>query len=63
MTQHAPSGDAADLARFGYTQELRRQLGLKDLLIYGLVFMVPIAPFPSLAGCSMPATTWCPSPT
>ena len=28
MTQHAPSGDAADLARFGYTQELRRQLGL-----------------------------------
>lgn len=50
MTQHAPSGDAADLARFGYTQELRRQLGLKDLLIYGLVFMVPIAPFSIFGG-------------
>ncbi|WP_313332495.1 APC family permease, partial [Pseudomonas oryzihabitans] len=50
MTQHAPSGDAADLARFGYTQKLRRQLGLKDLLIYGLVFMVPIAPFSIFGG-------------
>src|SRR6187397_1698159 len=30
---------------FGYRQELRRTLGLGDLLIYGLIFMVPIAPF------------------
>jgi len=29
----------------GYRQELRRALTTKDLLIYGMVFMVPIAPF------------------
>lgn len=34
-----------DLGAFGYTQELKRSLSLRDLLIYGLVFMVPIAPF------------------
>ncbi|MEU4805410.1 APC family permease [Actinosynnema sp. NPDC023587] len=33
------------LERYGYTQELRRSLGFKDLLVYGLIFMVPIAPF------------------
>ncbi|MFI6477466.1 APC family permease [Nonomuraea sp. NPDC050663] len=31
--------------RFGYRQELQRSLGFADLLIYGLIFMVPIAPF------------------
>jgi amino acid transporter len=31
--------------RFGYPQELRRGVGLADLVFYGLVFMVPIAPF------------------
>jgi amino acid transporter len=35
----------AELNKFGYKQELQRSLGLWDLLIYGLVFMVPIAPF------------------
>jgi amino acid transporter len=30
--------------RFGYRQELRRTLSFSDLLFYGLVFMVPIAP-------------------
>jgi amino acid transporter len=34
-----------DLDRFGYRQELRRSLSFWDLLVYGLVFMVPIAPF------------------
>ncbi|MFC3741659.1 APC family permease [Paractinoplanes deccanensis] len=34
-----------DLERFGYRQELSRSLGFTDLLIYGLIFMVPIAPF------------------
>ncbi len=29
---------------FGYQQELRRTLGFRDLLVYGMVFMVPIAP-------------------
>jgi amino acid transporter len=37
---------AADqLGRLGYKQELQRSLSLWDLIIYGLVFMVPIAPF------------------
>ncbi|WP_327086383.1 APC family permease [Nonomuraea sp. NBC_01738] len=31
--------------RFGYRQELKRSLGFTDLMIYGLIFMVPIAPF------------------
>ncbi|WP_327009675.1 APC family permease [Dactylosporangium sp. NBC_01737] len=29
----------------GYRPELRRTLGFRDLVVYGLVFMVPIAPF------------------
>lgn len=33
------------LEEFGYRQELRRALTTRDLLIYGMVFMVPIAPF------------------
>jgi amino acid transporter len=33
------------LGSFGYAQELKRSLSLSDLMIYGLVFMVPIAPF------------------
>ncbi|OKI50967.1 APC family permease [Micromonospora sp. CB01531] len=33
-----------DLARYGYRQELARQLRFRDLLSYGLVYMVPIAP-------------------
>jgi amino acid transporter len=31
--------------QFGYKQELRRQLSFRDLVVYGLIFMVPIAPF------------------
>ncbi|MFI6321037.1 APC family permease [Nonomuraea sp. NPDC050556] len=31
--------------QFGYRQELRRGVGLTDLVYYGLIFMVPIAPF------------------
>jgi amino acid transporter len=30
---------------FGYTQELKRALTVWDLVIYGMIFMVPIAPF------------------
>ncbi|GAA4565244.1 APC family permease [Planotetraspora kaengkrachanensis] len=36
---------AAGVEQFGYKQELRRSLTFTDLLIYGLIFMVPIAPF------------------
>ena len=34
-----------DIESFGYKQELKRALTFWDLLIYGLIFMVPIAPF------------------
>ncbi|NMO52414.1 APC family permease [Actinoplanes sp. TBRC 11911] len=37
--------DTADLKKYGYRQELSRSLSFTDLLIYGLIFMVPIAPF------------------
>ena len=36
------------LERFGYQQELARRVGYADLVFYGLVFMVPIAPFGDL---------------
>lgn len=34
-----------NLEQFGYKQELKRRLKFSDLLVYGLIFMVPIAPF------------------
>jgi amino acid transporter len=37
-------GDAS-LEQLGYKQELKRSLSTSDLIIYGLIFMVPIAPF------------------
>ncbi|GAB47685.1 APC family permease [Mobilicoccus pelagius] len=40
----APHADRS-LEDFGYTQELHRSLTFTDLLVYGLIFMVPIAPF------------------
>jgi amino acid transporter len=36
---------AESVERFGYQQELKRSLTFWDLLVYGLIFMVPIAPF------------------
>ena len=33
------------LENLGYRQELRRALTVRDLVVYGMVFMVPIAPF------------------
>lgn len=49
MTDTRPT-DANTLERLGYTQELQRRLDMKDLLIYGLVFMVPTAPFSIFGG-------------
>ena len=49
--QDVPERGAADRAAsdgveaFGYRQELKRSLSFTDLLVYGLIFMVPIAPF------------------
>jgi len=34
-----------ELSKFGYKQELRREINWIDILIYSLVFMVPIAPW------------------
>src|SRR6478609_5773394 len=40
-----PPVNAGDIEKYGYQQELHRSLSFADLLVYGLVFMVPIAPF------------------
>jgi amino acid transporter len=40
-----PPTASADISQYGYSQELHRSLSFGDLLVYGLVFMVPIAPF------------------
>jgi amino acid transporter len=45
MAQPSEGPAAADLEQYGYRQELSRSLSFTDLLIYGLIFMVPIAPF------------------
>jgi amino acid transporter len=39
------SSENSDLREFGYEQELRRSVSTVDLIIYGLIFMVPIAPW------------------
>jgi amino acid transporter len=38
------------IEKFGYKQELHRALTYRDLLVYGLIFMVPIAPFGIFGG-------------
>src|ERR1700712_4595961 len=40
-----PASGEAGVEAFGYQQELKRSLSFTDLLVYGLIFMVPIAPF------------------
>src|SRR4026209_696553 len=51
MTKRATPTDAGqDVGRYGYQQELHRSLSFSDLLVYGLVFMVPIAPFGIFGG-------------
>ncbi|MEO3810544.1 APC family permease [Sphaerisporangium sp. B11E5] len=49
-TPGTSSPSASGVERFGYKQELQRSLGFGDLLIYGLIFMVPIAPFGIFGG-------------
>ena len=46
-TTNTTGGPASDqsVEAFGYRQELKRSLSFTDLLVYGLIFMVPIAPF------------------
>jgi amino acid transporter len=45
VTQPPEAPATAGLEQFGYRQELSRSLSFTDLLIYGLIFLVPIAPF------------------
>jgi amino acid transporter len=45
LERPAPAAEAGALSTFGYDDQLRRSLSLGDLLVYGLVFIVPIAPF------------------
>ncbi|WP_051348750.1 APC family permease [Peribacillus kribbensis] len=45
MSNHAAAAkQTSGAVSKGYDQQLRRVLSFKDLLIYGMVFMVPIAP-------------------
>lgn len=39
------SKEGQSVSSFGYRQELKRALTFRDLLVYGMIFMVPIAPF------------------
>ena len=34
-----------ELEEMGYKQQLKRALTIPDMIVYGLIFMVPIAPF------------------
>jgi amino acid transporter len=45
-----PATGDPGVEQFGYRQELKRSLTFTDLLVYGLVFMVPIAPFGIFGG-------------
>jgi amino acid transporter len=44
MTSTRSGSTSVSLEQFGYRQELKRSLGLFDLVIYGLVVIVPTAP-------------------
>lgn len=57
VASSAPDGkaslaEASDraLEEMGYKQELKRALSVPDLIVYGLIFMVPIAPFGIFGG-------------
>ena len=44
----AQRSGAPRLEEFGYRRELRRSMSLTDVVVYGLIYMVPIAPLPVL---------------
>ena len=50
MSETITTDAGQDIERYGYKQELHRSLSFGDLLVYGLVFMVPIAPFGIFGG-------------
>ncbi|MGH8182924.1 MAG: APC family permease [Rhodanobacteraceae bacterium] len=44
MSEPSPDNASAEFDAAGYTQQLDRRLKLRHLLVYGMVFIVPIAP-------------------
>src|ERR1700680_349748 len=44
LTTRAPK-QPQGIEQFGYKQELKRVLSTRDLVVYGMIFMVPIAPY------------------
>lgn len=50
MTEFPATQNRESIEQYGYKQELHRSLSFGDLLVYGLVFMVPIAPFGIFGG-------------
>lgn len=44
MATEMPTTQGGELEKLGYKQELKRVLGTRELLIYGIAMMVPIAP-------------------
>ncbi len=44
-SRKSPRLPRMSLQEFGYEEQLNRALTTKDLIIYGMIFMVPIAPF------------------
>jgi amino acid transporter len=49
-TAGSQGSDASGIEQFGYKQELKRTLKFSDLIVYGMIFMVPIAPFAIFGG-------------
>ncbi|GIL25243.1 APC family permease [Actinocatenispora comari] len=41
-----PETTAPDLEQLGYRQELRRSMSVGDVVVFGLIYMVPMAPLP-----------------
>src|ERR1700738_4888035 len=44
LAAHAPE-PSSRLEQFGYQEQLHRTLTTRDLVVYGMIFMVPIAPY------------------
>jgi hypothetical protein len=53
----------SQLDEYGYREELSRALSLKDMVVYGMIFMVPIAPYSVFGFVWADAKGWCRSPT
>jgi amino acid transporter len=45
MTAGARDAASSGLEQFGYEEQLHRTLTTRDLVVYGMIFMVPIAPY------------------